>query len=288
MTNRSYLYVPAHRPEMVARADERGADAVILDLEDSVPDNAKVQARESAAAAIATISTRRRCEVWVRCNPGTAMATDLSKVAKMGLGGVFLPKADPDVVAEASRLLGVLEDRRGITPGSIGVIPLVETASAVIDARVIANASTRVRRLGIGEVDLAGDLGTQLSDPLRQFARIQVVMASSAAQIAPPIGPTSLELLDMEELVMTTQELHALGFFGRTAVHPRQIPLINAEFTPTRDEVELAREIVASYSEMKTSGIGAARSVDGLLIDQAVVRRAQAILEVAAKLSESD
>jgi citrate lyase subunit beta / citryl-CoA lyase len=267
-SSRSYLYVPADREDRLSRAAARGADALILDLEDSVPAAGKDQARQLLAGWLA----RQRdtdCELWVRINPPTA-AEDITAIAGTLVTGVAVPKAEPALLAESAM---------GVAPGRFGVLPIVETARGLQSVADVA-ASPRVVRLGLGEADLAADLGVQLSPHRAELlpVRLQVVVAAAAAGIGAPIGPVSTDFRDLDGLRESTRALLALGFRARSAIHPAQLPVINAVFTPSEAEIARAGQLVGAFEAAKRAGAGVFTHVDGTMVDVAVVRSAREIL----------
>lgn len=271
---RSYLYVPADQPERLDRSVDRGADALIIDLEDSVAFAGKAAARAAAAGWLAR-HEQGGPQRWVRINADSA-AEDLQAVACPALLGVVVPKVEPDLVAEVDTLLTEAERRLEMTPGSLLVIPLIETARGLLLAAELAR-TPRVVRLGIGEADLAADLGV-LPGPDRvelTSLRLQVVVASAAARIGRPIAPTSTDFRDLDAFRASGQALLRLGFRGRTAVHPAQIPVIHEVFTPGADEVRTAAELVRRFD---SAGGSVVTDEEGRMVDRAVVRGAREVL----------
>jgi len=277
---RSYLYVPANRPDRLARATARGADALILDLEDSVPAAEKGVARHLLAdwlAAPGGPAGGQECELWVRVNTATA-AADISATVTPLVTGVVLPKAEPALLADVDELLASRERAIGVAAGRFRVLPIIETARGLLAAADVA-AAPRVVRLGLGEADLAADLG--LLDPgPGEFLpiRLQVVTAAAATAAAAPAGPTSTDFRDLAGLRDSTRALLALGFRARTAIHPAQVPVINAVFTPSEDEITRARRLVDAIEAAERDGSGVTIADDGRMIDAAVVRSAREVL----------
>jgi citrate lyase subunit beta/citryl-CoA lyase len=273
---------------MLEKAADRGADALILDLEDSVPDGEKADAREAVSRWLAR-NPDPAIPVWVRVNPDAgSLEEDLRAVAGSGLTGVYLPKvsAVSDVGAVAA-LLDVLEADSSLGPGTIRIAPLLETAAGILDVRAIA-ASPRVSHLSVGETDLAADLGMHPSRDGSEMdaIRITIVLASSAAGVDAPIGPVQTAIDDLELLAASSKKLWRLGYRGRAAIHPLQIPVINAAFMPTKLEAEHARDVVARFDAARREGSAVALDESGSLIDEAVARRARAIL--ASRAGEPD
>lgn len=276
---RSYLYVPGDQPDRLAKAMDRGADALIIDLEDSVAVASKTAARANTAEWLSR-RVERRCQVWVRVN-ADSLADDLRAVVGAHLDGIVVPKAEPELLRDADHLLTELEHERGIA-STVAVIGLVETGRGLLRAAELA-AARRMLRLGIGEADLLAELRIQPSESRQELTslRLQVVVASAAAGIAAPLAPTSTAFKDLDAFRETTRELMRLGFRARTAVHPAQVPVINEVFTPDPDEVARARRIIAAYDAAVQRGSGVCVDDDGHMVDAAVIRSAREVLDMA-------
>ncbi|MEU5882497.1 CoA ester lyase [Spirillospora sp. NPDC047279] len=279
---RSALYVPGDAPGKLAKAFSSGADELIVDLEDAVPLAGKEAARRSVAEWLASGPRGSRGpRVWVRINPGEPGIADARAVALPGVAGLCLAKAETPAQLEAlDVLLTGLEKERGLDPGGLGTIPLLESAAAVLAAPALARAP-RVVRLQLGEADLRADLGAEPGPDERELlvARSQVVLASAAAGIEPPIAPVSTDFRDLDRLRASTLALRRLGFRGRACIHPAQIPVVNEVFTPTGDEIEQARDVVARHEAALAAGSGVGLDAHGRLIDEAVVRSARRLLD---------
>ncbi|MBO2447841.1 CoA ester lyase [Actinomadura barringtoniae] len=275
---RSALYVPGDAPGKLAGAARWGADELIVDLEDAVPAARKAEARRAVADWLAGAPQGPRS--WVRINPGEAGAADLHAVTWPVLAGVCMAKAETYAqLIAVNDLLSELEKARGIEPGTFGIVPLLESASAVLDAPRLARAP-RVVRLQIGEADLRADLGVEPGPDEREllFARSQVVLASAAAGIEAPMAPVSTDFRDLDGLRASTAALKRLGFGGRACIHPAQIQVVNEVFTPSADEVARAHDLIVRYEAAATAGDGVCVDADGRLVDEAVVRSARRLL----------
>ncbi|MFD4668738.1 HpcH/HpaI aldolase/citrate lyase family protein [Lentzea sp. NPDC058450] len=260
MNPRSYLYVPGDQPDKLAKASSRGADALIADLEDAVPPAAKQTARSTVAAYLSGGG-----RAWVRVNAGAA-AEDLAAIAGCaGLQGVVVPKAEPALLSEVDELLG---------ERPIPVLAMVETARGIRRLDEVA-ASPRVVRLGIGEADLAGELGLRLDADRTQLwpVRLELVLASAAAGLVPPAGPVETAVRDLGRLRTTTETLLHQGFRARTTLTPAQVDVVNSVFTPTTEEIAAARRVVD-----RLSADAVWIDDDGRFVDAAVVRTAQDVL----------
>jgi citrate lyase subunit beta/citryl-CoA lyase len=283
---RSHLYVPGDRPDVLGKALARGADALIIDLEDAVAARAKDTARRVVADFLASRSPAgtEAPALWVRINPGAVGRTDLKAVICPAVSGICLAKAEHvDEVAEVAALLEPLERERGIPTGQIRLSPLLESASAVLAAREIAGAP-RVLRLQVGEADLRADIG--VVDPSADerellWVRSQVVLASAAAGIEPPVGPVSTNFTDLDALRGSTHALRRLGYYGRACIHPAQLAVVNEVFTPSDEDVARARALVAAYEAAIASGDGVFVDTNGRMVDLAVVRGARRTVAAA-------
>lgn len=276
MTARSYLYVPATSADRMAKAAGRGADAVIFDLEDSVPAGGKDAARALLAGFLPGLEPG--AGVWVRVD-SASLDRDIPAVVGPALAGVVVPKATPALLATADARLIAAERAAGLPAGSVRVVALLESAYGVLHAEEVA-AAPRVDRLGVGEADLVGELGLQPGPDRAELTgiRLQVVLASAAAGIEPPIGPVDTSTTDLDALRTSTESLLRQGFRARTAVHPRQLAVINDVFTPSAAEVARAEEMVAGLEAARSRGSGVAVDRDGRILDAAVVRAARDVL----------
>jgi citrate lyase subunit beta/citryl-CoA lyase len=249
------LFVPAHRPERFEKAAASGADAVILDLEDAVPGDAKATARARLRADFG------RAAILVRINGWNTpwFDDDLAAVASQPFAGVIVPKADVESLRAAAARLG----------SEMAVIALVETASGLAEARAIA-ALACVRRLAFGSVDFSADLGCAHTREALLAARGELVLASRLARKTAPIDGVTTSI-DVDDLV-SDDARHArdLGFGGKLCIHPRQIAPVLAGFAPTESEIAWARKILAS-------GDGAV-AVEGSMVDEPVRARARSLL----------
>lgn len=271
MSARCYLYVPGDRPEMLAKAASRGADALIVDLEDAVPVARKEEARAIVAAWLAARPAGGPA-VWVRVNAGAAQADDLAICDPTHIDGIVVPKVDAPAQVAAAVATGA------------PVCALIETATGVLDAPAIARAPGVVR-LALGEADLAADLGMSPSPDGREWLaiRTRIVLASAAAGIEPPVGPVATDINDATALRATTDAIRRMGFGARAAIHPAQVSSITEIFTPTPEEIAAASELLDAS---RSAGGGAFRTGERM-VDEAVLRSARRTLERAGITSES-
>lgn len=276
---RSYLYAPGSNERILAKVLDAGADAVILDLEDAVPLDQKISARAAVAALVAARAADVSCEVHVRVNVAASGGSDLDDVRAVvapGLAALRLPKSeDPDDVRAVAALLDALEIERGMTPGAVRLYPTVESVVGLDRARELAASSPRVATLVYGPADLAADLGIPEPDDrdATLLARASLVLACRLAGVGAPVDGAYTAINDLEGLGATAAWARRLGFGGKSALHPRQLPVLHAVFTPTDEEVAHANAVVASLADGR-----AVAMVDGGFVDPAVVARARNVL----------
>lgn len=255
MTPVTGLYVPGNRPDRFDKAVATGADLVILDLEDAVPPADKAMAREAVTTWLATADVA--CVLQVR----VASADDLAALRGRSGFEVRLPKVESSTqVDEVVRTL----------PG-VPVTALLESAYGVEHAAEIA-AHPAVTRLGLGESDLASELGTR-SDAVLDHARIRLLYAARAAGLPAPMLSVYPAIRDLDGLRADTERGRALGWFGRVAVHPAQLPVIAEVFAPSAEEQAWAEEVLAAVRDG-----GVATLSNGEMADPAMVGRAKAIV----------
>lgn len=272
---RSHLYVPGDRADLLAKAFTRGADALIVDLEDAVAPAAKRAARDTVTEWLEGLGTPP-VPVWVRINAGNERAADVEAVAALAsLTGLCVAKTD------ARSELVELDRELTLRKSAARLAPLIESARGVLAAPEIA-AAPRVALLHLGEIDVAADaaLSPGPDAPELLFARSQVVFASRAARIQAPVAPVSAELGDPARYRATTAALKRLGFFGRACIHPGQVTIANELFTPTEAELRWAHGLLEQFTDAAS---GVFRDSDGNMVDEAVVRRARHIAALAAR-----
>jgi citrate lyase subunit beta/citryl-CoA lyase len=266
---RSSLYVPGDRPDRFAKAADSGADAIILDLEDAVAVSAKDEARSHVARFLTDTPRGAGPQRLVRLN-SESFAADLDALAGADVDAFSLAKASLDGL---DRLDDHLGDRE------VPVVALIETAADLENLGRIAKHH-RVESLAVGEADLTAELGITPSVDEHELwpLRMQLVVASAAAQIAPPTAPVSTDFKDPTALALSTALMRRAGFGGRACIHPAQVSVVNDVFTPTDDEVADARRLVEMFDAAVAAGSGVATDDDGRMIDEAVVRQARRLL----------
>ena len=287
---RSWLYAPGNNPKLLERVFGAGADAVILDLEDAVPPAEKQRARGMVADAVRARPGQAGPVVFVRVNhPDSGLTEqDIRAVVGPGVQGLRLPKVDSaETVMRVDDWISQAEAQAGIELGSLPLVCNIETARGVWYAEHIATACPRVLALAFGEVDFGRDVGTTVTPERLEtlYARSRLVLASRMAGIRPPVEGVYSQLANDAGLERTTQQSRALGFFGRSVIHPRQVPIINRIFTPSTEELSWARRVVEAATNAEQRGSGALQLEDGEFVDVPVVRRAEALLQLADALA---
>ena len=267
-----YLFVPANRPERYERALESGADAVIVDLEDAVALPQKEEARATLARWLRGNGPQPR--LWVRINAADTVwhGDDLLTFSALSMAGIVLPKAeDPKTLSAIARRLG---------PGR-GLIALIESAAGLAAMREIA-AVPGVQRLAFGSIDAQVDLGMQCGpeeEELMHF-RIEMVMASRLAGIAPPIDGVTTDFNDDALLTRMVQRARRMGFGAKLCIHPRQVEAVRRGFMPSEQELVWAEEVMAAVR----ASDGGAISLKGKMIDKPVILQAEKFLHQAGRL----
>ncbi|HEX3863095.1 MAG TPA: CoA ester lyase [Stellaceae bacterium] len=276
---RSMLFVPVTAQRFVDGAARRGADAIILDLEDAVAASEKDRARTLVPEA-ARIVSRGGADVVVRLNrPMRMTVRDLEAVIGPGVTAVSLPKAEsPEHVQLVAEIIDELEAERGIPIGTTKMLAMVETASAFFRIAEIAKASPRLVGLNLGAEDFALSAGMLPEAEGLFMPKQMAILAAKAAGIM-PLGfvGTVAEFHDLDGFRETIRRSRRLGFLGASVIHPSQVAILNEEFRPDAAEVDHARRAVAAYDKALAEGVGAV-TLDGKMIDVPVVERAKILL----------
>jgi citrate lyase subunit beta/citryl-CoA lyase len=277
---RSLLFVPVTAKRFVDGAARRGADAIILDLEDSVAASEKDRARTLVTEA-AQIVSRGGADVVVRINRPLRLAVrDIEAVVGPGVLALALPKVDsPEHVRLLAEIVDELEAERGMAPGTTRLIAMVETAAAFFRIAEIARAHPRLCALNLGAEDFALSAGI-FPDAEGLFMPKQMAVFAARGAGIMPLGfiGTVAEFHDLDGFRQTIRRSRRLGFIGASVIHPSQIPILNEEFRPGVEEVDHARRVVAAYDKALAEGVGAV-TVDGKMIDVPIVERARLLLE---------
>ena len=250
---RSLLYVPAHNERFLSKAHERGADGIILDLEDAVPEADKDRARDGLGEGVKAVG-RNGAQVFVRIHPGDRQRTDAEAAVRAGAYGLVVAKA------KASRL-----------NFGLPAIAMLESPGAVLDARECAKQRTVIGLL-VGSEDLATELGATPTPEVLRTPKLLVHYAAKAeGKLSFGLLRSVAEYSDLAGIEAAAREAREHGFDGATCVHPSAVPVLNAAFSPSAEEIAWAERVIAGGSE-------GAFAVDGKMVDAPVIARARRIL----------
>lgn len=284
---RSMLFVPALNDRFVEGAPRRGADCIQIDLEDSIPPDFKDEARQRVPAIAAALAAHG-LDIVVRINrPWRLAIRDLEASVGPHVMAINLPKVPSAAhVRAVAEILDDLEAAQGLAIGHTRLVVMIETAEGLLDMPAIAAASPRIVALTIGAEDLAASMGMQPVADALYVPNVQAVAAARAAGIL-PIGfvGTVANYADRDAFRRTAERARDLGFVGGFCIHPDQVPILNAAFSPTADEVTAASELITAYSAAQAEGRGAI-AYKGQMVDQPVIDRARLLLQRHAAVEE--
>jgi citrate lyase subunit beta / citryl-CoA lyase len=285
---RSMLFVPAHVEKFVAAAHTRGADAYILDLEDSVPAAEKAAARESIARSAALVS-QSGAAVLARINGDKALlGDDLQASVIPGISALMLPKiGSGDDMRAIDAQIGELEARRSLPPGHTLLIAQIEHVRTLPRLDEIAASSTRLMGMILGSEDFSVSAGMEPTLEALYGPNQQMLFACRRAGILPFGFPGSIGVFrDLEQLRLLIRRAREMGFVGSYAIHPNQVTVMNELFLPAAEEVDHARELLAGWDTALAQGRGAFE-FRGRMVDPPVVARAQEVLRRFAAAARS-
>lgn len=276
---RSLLFVPANNGRFIDKAHTRGADGIILDLEDSVPAAERPQARRKLQDS-ATLAARGGADVLVRINADADDArADLDAAVHAGVRALLVPKVDDAAhLRRLSEQVAALESARGLVAGSVGFVVLVESAVGLLNVASIASADPRILALELGGEDFALSTG-MVPDPETLAVPKQMVLYAARAAGVIPLGilGSIADYADLDAYRVTAERSRRFGFEGAACIHPSGVPILNEVFTPGDAEAAHAQRIVDAYARAQEAGSGAV-SIDGRMVDVPVVERAQKLL----------
>jgi citrate lyase subunit beta/citryl-CoA lyase len=284
---RSFLFAPGNHARKVTKVFDCGADNVILDLEDAVAKSEKVATR---ALVVEALKRERTCGAYIRINAFTTEFCygDAVAVVGPGLDGIILPMVESrDQIVAFDWLVGSLERERGLSPGTVDIIPIIETGKGIANARTIAAAGTRVKRMAFGAGDYTLDMNMEwtLAESELEHARAEMAVASRAAGLEPPIDTVWVSIKDGEGFARSVQRAKDLGFQGKLCIHPPQVELVNRAFTPTEKEIAFARRVVAAFEKAEREGSSSIQ-LDGYFIDYPIVYKARRTLDAVRGIKE--
>jgi citrate lyase subunit beta / citryl-CoA lyase len=277
---RSFLFAPGNHARKVLKVFGCGADNVILDLEDAVAKAEKVATR---ALVVEALQRPRRCGAYIRVNAFTTEFCygDAVAVVGPGLDGIILPMVESrEQIVAFGWLVGSLERERGLSPGGIDIIPIIETGKGIANARAVAAAGTRVKRMAFGAGDYTLDMNMEwtLAERELEHARAELAVASRAAGLEAPIDTVWVHINDLEGLASSAKRAKQLGFQGKMCIYPPQVEPVNRAFTPTETEIAFARRVVAAFEKAEREGSSSIQ-LDGFFIDYPIVYKAQRTLD---------
>ena len=290
MVLRTLLFVPGNQGRRIEKARLVAADALILDLEDSVPPAEKDSARQMVATSLEGLASVGR-EVFVRTNSLSTpyIVPDIKAVVCGGIRGILLPKSESaEDIHKADALILDIEVEAGLEIGSTGLLALIETPRGIINAYEIASASARILGLAFGAEDYTLEMGitrTKEGDEL-YYPRMAISLACHAASVL-AIDSVYTDVRDSEGLVKETKVVRQMGFQGKLVIHPDQVGPVNQVFVPSEDEITHARRVVAAFEAAVAEG-KASTSLDGRMVDAPVAERAKKLLYLAESIVKKE
>ncbi len=276
---RSYLFVPVNRPDFIAKVHLKGADIIVLDLEDSIPSDQKQAARKQIASAVSQLNKQQQT-IAVRINADLEnLCADLAVLDFNAIKCIVLPKTeDAGVILYIEKFLDQLERRQGCAEKGTSMIAMIETCRGVYNMRKIANATPRIIALALGSEDLASELGVEPTPTSLTGVCQQMVLAAKEASIAALGFPGSIgEFSDIEKLDKMLIIAKDLGFSGTLCIHPTQVALVNKRFSFSEEQKQWARRVIAAMQQADNNGFGTCK-LDGRMLDVPVATFARQIL----------
>jgi len=282
---RSLLFVPGNRPNMLDKALGVRPDVYVPDLEDSVPDGEKDNARAVVHDHLPKLQHSGRLVIpRVNALETGRAEDDLAALVGPQIHGVSIGKVrSVDDIRTIDNIITKLEIAAGLRSGSVYLVPWIETALAIVHCYEILNASGRIIGAGFGAEDLTHDMDIERSDDPVQlaYARSAFCFAARAAEVL-ALDTPYFQFKNEAGLKQDALNARLLGFKGKFAIHPAQIDTINTCFSPSAAEIEHAKRVVAAFEEAERNGRGST-ALDGKVIDVPVVKRARAVLALAAQ-----
>jgi citrate lyase subunit beta/citryl-CoA lyase len=284
---RSLLFVPGNRRNMLQKALGFSPDVFVPDLEDSVPTDEKTNGRAVAASFLAKLSDTGSLVIpRVNSLDTGLLEQDLAAIITSNIYGLSIGKVQTvQEIADICRLIEPLEQKAGLATGRLKLIPWIESAKAIVNAYEICASSERIIAVAFGAEDFTNDMGIERTDDDSEiaYARSAVCIAAQAADVA-ALDTPYFGFRDADGLQRDANTARKQGFKGKFAIHPAQIDIINATFSPSPQEVEHAKRVLAAFAAAEHQGRGST-SLNGKVIDVPVVKRARAILEMADRVA---
>ena len=287
---RTALFVPGNRPDRVDKAVNTAADVVIIDLEDAVPYSQKKETRPVVREKVQKYQTR---PILVRINAVDTefFQDDLNEVVVEGLACIMVPKVETAAqIRKINQALLEIETKKGLRPGSVSIIPLIESSLAVENVFQIVSQRTDPERLftvAFGAADFALDMGFEITKTGEEllYPRARVAVACRAASVEPPLDtPFMIDLKDLAALEADIKRACQLGFQGKLCIHPNQVDICNQLFSPSEEEVQYAQKVILAFDEAEAAG-SAAIQLEGKFVDYPVVERCRRILKISKLIS---
>ena len=286
---RSLLFVPGNRSDMLEKASTANTDILVPDMEDSVPDNEKSNARSLISEKLSTLSGKNQSIVpRVNALDTGLIFDDIRAVVSSKTYGISVGKIESSWdIKEISKILSQIESEKSVEDGKTKIIAWIESASAIVNVSSIASASSRMLGIAFGGEDYTNDMGIQRSDTGIEilYPRSVVAIAAKAAGIT-AVDTPYVNFRDNDGLEQEIKSVLPLGFKAKFAIHPGQLESINNLFSPSQEAIEYAKKVIEVFEEAEKNGSGAT-SLDGKMIDVPVVKRARNLLELANKMSQS-
>ena len=278
--HRTYLFAPGNHARRAEKAFTLDCDAVILDLEDAV---AVAEKPATRALVVETLKQNPGKRGYVRVNAWDTefCFNDILAVTGPWLTGLVLPKVeDAAQVIAVDWILANIERDKGMEVGTIDLLPIIETGKGVANARAIAAAATRVRRLSFGAGDYTKDMSMRwtLAETEIDHARAEIALVSRAEGLEPPVDSVWIHIKDTDGLVRSAEKVRDMGYQGKLCIHPDQIGPTNGVFTPTEEQIAFAEKVVAAFEEAEARGL-ASIQMDGYFIDYPIVDQARRTLD---------
>lgn len=274
---RSYLFVPGNNLSIVKKAVSSSADCIILDLEDAVAHSEKEKARETVEEALLKFGKEKTMFVRINDIETSYWKKDVRCAVENGAKGIIVPKAESEfgIKVACDEVKSYFENAKN----EFCVVPLIETAKGVQFAYEISSADKMIQRLAFGSIDFSLDIDCELTPSGLEllFARSQIVIASKAAGIAPPIDAVFPNLKDEQGLEKEARFARQVGFKSKLAIHPKQLAAIHAVFSPSEKEIAEAQEIVEAFEAAEKEGV-ASITVNNTLVDYPVYKKAVNLL----------
>jgi len=286
---RSALFVPGNRPDRVDKAMNTMADAVIIDLEDAVPFSQKEETRAKVREKVLQYQDKKTV---VRLNglDTKFFADDVKEVVVPGLQCLMVPKIeDSDHIRQIHGVLLAEEKKKGMDPGTVSIIPLIESGAGIQNVFQILSEPTDPHRLftiAFGAADYTLDMGIEMTKSAKEldYPRARIAVACRAADVEPPLDtPFMIDLKDLEGLKADAARARGLGFQGKLCIHPNQIAPCHQVFSPKPEEIQYAQRVVRAFEDAEAEG-RAAIQLEGKFIDYAIVERSRRVLQLAAAI----